>query len=974
MRYTMRHKKLVSILAALLIVYALAGFFLLPAVVKPKLVSALEQSTGRKVHLATLRTNPFTFSATLGDFSLLDRDSSMLVSFKELYVRYRVTSLFRREWGLAQFHLDTPYVAVRILSDGSLSVSDLLGSQRADSSAPGDAPRAMEIGDMRIAGGTIMYQDLSRTEPLTKVIDSLDLVLKDFTTVPQTEGTYEFEAVTRQNERLHWRGNIALSPLRSAGLIEMAGIRVRTLTDFMGDRLRFSAPSGTFSARAEYALNDAPGGAAFALRSGSLDVADLVLTSGADSLPPVALPEVHIKGIALDEPRNTAVIEEIRVLGGSLRTGYLADGTLTLQQVLTPVPRPGDTSGGAMQITVGKLTAANLSFFFTDRTVVPDAPVSLTGIGLDLAGLVYGGSGTARVSASAVLNGGGTLHADGSLSLQPRRCDLDLTLAGSPLAALEPYVARHSRAEILGGTFGLRGKFSYAAGSGVSDIRFRGGVTSEKVRIGDPVIREDLIRWDRLELRNVDYRTIPPSMAIAGIVATRPYARVIVGKDRTLNLQHLRIADSTSSVGNADSSAAPAASPGGKPDTAGASLTAKGLKPDAPGASLTTIGAIRFVDGSMNFADLSLSPNFTTGIQKLQGSITELSSKQLARADVDLAGSVDGYAPVTIRGQINPLSDVAYTDVVMAFNGIELTTFTPYFSKFAGYKIERGKLTMNLRYRLNASHLDAENKIVLNQLTLGDKVESPDATSLPVKLAVALLKDSKGVIDLDIPVSGSLDDPEFSFFPIILKVLMNLLWKMVTAPFALLGSLFGGGGDDLQFVAFAPGVDTLAHDQFPKLQTVARGLTARPALQIEIRGASSPVDDRRALAEASVLSKIRTRGAGPLRLTRPEEKRLLEVYREAFREDPENLIGAEKPESGSQDSIVISRARERLVDSVQVPDSDLRSLAQRRAAGIRGYLSGSATIDPGRIFLLEVDAGANAVEGLIRATLTLNAQ
>ena len=970
----MRHKKLVSTLAALLVIYALAGFFLLPAVVKPKLVSALEQSTGRKVHLATLRTNPFTFSATLGDFSLLDRDSSMLVSFKELYVRYRVTSLFRHAWGLAQFHLDTPYVALRILSDGSLSVSDLLASQRADSSAPGDAARALEIGDMRIAGGTIMYQDLSRTEPLSKVIDSLDLVLKDFTTVPQTEGTYEFEAVTRQNERLHWRGNIALSPLRSAGLIEMAGIRVRTLTDFMGDRLRFSAPSGTFSARAEYALNDAPGGAAFALRSGSLDVADLVLTSGADSLPPVELPEVHIKGIALDEPRNTTVIEEIRVLGGSLRTGYLADGTLTLQQVLTPVPRPGDTSGGAMQITIGKLTAANLSFFLTDRTALPDAPVSVTGIGLDLAGLVYGAPGTARLSASAVLNGGGTLRASGSLSLQPRRCDLDLTLAGSPLAALEPYVARHSRAEILGGTYGLRGKFSYAAGSRGSDIRFRGGVTSEKGRIGDPVVREDLIRWDRLELRNVDYRTIPPSMAIAEIVATRPYARVIVGKDRTLNLQHLRIADSTSSGGNADSSAAPAASTGGKRDTAGASLTTKGIKPDAPGAPLTTIGGIRIVDGSMNFADLSLSPNFTTGIQGLQGSITELSSKQLARADVDLAGSVDGYAPVTIRGQINPLSDVAYTDVVMAFNGIELTTFTPYFSKFAGYKIERGKLTMNLRYRLNASHLDAENKIVLNQLTLGEKVENHDATSLPVKLAVALLKDSKGVIDLDIPISGSLDDPEFSFFPIILKVLMNLLWKMVTAPFALLGSLFGGGGDDLQFVAFAPGVDTLAHDQFPKLQTVARGLTARPALQIEIRGASSPAEDRRALAEVSVLSKIRTGGGGPLRLTHPEEKRLLEVYREAFRDDPENLIGTEKPEAGSRDSIVVFRARERLVDSAQVPDSDLRSLAQRRAAGIRGYLSGSAMIDPGRIFLMEVDAGANAVEGLIRATLTLNAQ
>ena len=666
-----------------------------------------------------------------------------------------------------------------------------------------------------------------------------------------------------------------------------------------------------------------------------------------------------------------------------MRSGYLSDGTLTLQQVLTPVPRPGDTAGGTMKITVGKITTENFSFFFTDRSALPEAPVSVTGIALDMSALVYGAAGTANLSASAVLNGGGTLHASGTLSLLPRRCDLDIALAGTPLEALEPYVKRHSRAEILGGTYGLRGRFSYAAGAKGSDITFRGSVVSGKGRVGDPVTREDLIRWDRLDFRNVEYRTFPPSMRVAGIVATRPYARVIVARDRTLNLQHLRSADSASSPVVQESSAPPEPVAAGKPDSAGGSLhrgpvrtvlNANGTKPDTAGALLTTIGGIRIDDGSMNFADLSLSPNFTTGIQQLQGSITELSSKQVARADVDLAGRVDGYAPVTIRGQINPLSDVAYTDVVMAFNGIELSTFTPYFSKFAGYRIERGKLTMNLRYRLNASHLDAENKIVLNQLTLGDKVESPDATSLPVKLAVALLKDSKGVIDLDIPVSGSLDDPEFSFFPIILKVLMNLLWKMVTAPFALLGSLFGGGGDDLQFVAFAPGVDTLAHDQYPRLETVARGLNARPALQIEIRGASSPVEDWRALAEASVLSKIRAGGAGPFRLTRTEEKRLLDVYRERFGEEPEKLVGAEKPGENLRDSIIVFRARERLVDSAQVQESDLRALAQRRAAGIRGWLAGSGMIDPGRIFLLEVDAGAKSVEGLIRAMMTLDAR
>jgi hypothetical protein len=315
---------------------------------------------------------------------------------------------------------------------------------------------------------------------------------------------------------------------------------------------------------------------------------------------------------------------------------------------------------------------------------------------------------------------------------------------------------------------------------------------------------------------------------------------------------------------------------------------------------------------------------------------------------------------------------VAYTDVVMAFDGIELTTFTPYCRKFAGYKIERGKLTLNLRYRLNASHLDADNKIVLNQLTLGDKVDSPDATSLPVKLAVALLKDSRGVIDLDIPISGSLDDPEFSVFPIVLKALMNLLWKIVTAPFALLGSLFGGGGEELQYVQFSPGIDSLAGDQDAKLQAVARGLAGRPALQLEIKGASSPVEDRRALAEEALLSKIRRRGTGPL--TPQQEQRMLDLYRQTFKEDPEKLAGADVRGERARDSIIVAGARGRLIDSMRVSDADLRALAQRRAAAIRAYLAGPGSIDPARIFLQEVDTEAKGAEGMIRATMTLTAR
>jgi uncharacterized protein involved in outer membrane biogenesis len=939
----MQKKKLAIAGLALITLYALAGFLAAPAIIKPRLVASLEHSAHRIVNLGGLRINPFTLSATLKDFRLLDRDTTPLLSFKELYLRYRITSVFRHVWALAQLRLDTPYVAIRLLPDGKLSINDLFSVPPADSSGAGEeTPRPLEIGDLYVAGGTIVYQDFSRGKPLTKAIDSLDVSLKEFTTVAQQEGMYEFEAVTRQDERFHWRGNIGLAPLRSAGMIELASVRARTLTDFIGDSLLFAAGSGTFSARAEYTLDSTAGGTAFALRNGRLDITDLVLTSPLDTLPPVSVPSFHAGGISLDYPRNALTIDTVRAEGANIRTAHLADGTITLQQILTRPANPADTSESHFEVLIRKLSTRDFSFLFMDRSREPEGPIALTGIDLELTDFRYGAAGSATLAGSAVLNGGGSLQVNGALSMDPLRLDLDLAIAGSPLAAFRPWAERYTRAEILGGTFGLRGKLAYAEAGKTSDIRFRGGIFSDGGRIRDPLLQEDLLRWGRLEVRKAEYRTLPASLQIAEIAVTRPYARVIVAADRSLNLQHLKTGDSTSTAAK-----------------------------DTLQESLTTIGKVSLIEGSMNFADLSLSPNFDIGIQQLNGTITGLSSKDVARAEVELAGQVDNYAPVTIRGQINPLSGVAYTDITMKFDGIDLTTFTPYFSKFAGYRIERGKLSLDLRYRLNNRHLDGENKIVLNQLTLGEKVESPDATSLPVKLAVALLKDSKGVIDLDIPISGSLDDPEFSVFPIVFKAFMNLLWKMVTSPFSLLGALFGGGGDDLQYVLFEPGVDSLAADQQPKLQALVKGLTDRPALQLEVKGASSPPEDRKALAEAAVLSKVRPGGTG--HLAQQDEKRILEIYRSTFKEEPEKLLGEGKGEEHARDSVLSLLAWQRLVDSVRVSENDLRALAQRRAAAVMGYVCQRGGIDPGRIFLVEVDTGVKAEEARIRTTMNLTA-
>jgi len=987
-------KTLLITVLVLLAIYTLVGFFLIPAILKPKLITAIEETTHRSVQVGSVSTNPFALSLSIQDFVLKDRDSSVMVSFKELYINYEIRSLFSDATVLSAFRLDTPFVAIRIMPDGKPSFQDLLQGGTPDTSVADTSHSALVIDDFFLAQGTIQYQDMARPRPLTRLIDSLDLSLKNFTTVPREEsGEYEFEATTRHGERLHWHGNMSVTPLRSSGQLEITNARVLNLWEFMSDRLKFGVESGTLDFRGKYDLDLSTETARFALREGGVEIRKLILTAPEDSLPPVSLPNASVEGIAFDYPGRTLAIGSIRVEGGSLRTAYLADGTITIQDLLTPLSDPRDTVPSSMTVVIKKLTTKDVSFTFIDKMLEPEAPFTLENLVLSMENFTYGTRGTARITATAMPSRAGSVRAAGTLSLDPQKADMDIQVTGMPLPSLQPYAARYSRAQLIDGTVSMNGKMNYAAKGIRTLFRFRGTASSERGRITDPVLREDLTRWARLEMRRLEYVLDPPALSINEIVATRPYLRVIVGPDRRLNIQHAIAtegdsgwtpvdaqdsATGTSATKNSDTAThttkeAAASTPVMKDSITAPPVTKKPtiaapVKKDSAAATLTTINTITITDGSMNFADLSLTPNFSTGIQSLNGTIRGLSSVQLARADVDLAGKVDTYAPVTIKGQINPLSEEAYTDILMRFEGMDLTTYSPYFTKFAGYRIDRGKLSLDLRYKLNKRYLDAENKIVINQLTLGEKVDGPDVTSLPVKLCIALLKDSKGDIDMDIPVSGSIDDPDFSFFPIILKAVLNLLWKIVTAPFALIGALFGGG-EDLDHVGFEPGLDSLSQSQAGKLATVARGLTERPGLQLDIRGTFSDSLDGRVLALETLLRKVRPSGSGPW--TRQEEERMLEIYKQTFGADAAQLVPGEESETRKQQ--IIEAARQRLAASMPPSENTLRDLARRRAESVMRIVTTQHGIDPARLFLQEVKSSAAPVDGLIPTELSLTA-
>ena len=368
--------------------------------------------------------------------------------------------------------------------------------------------------------------------------------------------------------------------------------------------------------------------------------------------------------------------------------------------------------------------------------------------------------------------------------------------------------------------------------------------------------------------------------------------------------------------------------------------------------------AIALSKGKVDFTDNFIKPNYSAKLTRVEGTISGVASNKPEPATVSIAGAVDDAAPLEISGQLHPLGPQLYTDIKASAKGVELTRLSAYSSRYAGYAIDKGTLSMSVHYKVDGGKLAAENQIFLDQLTFGDKTDSLDAVNLPVKLAVALLKNSKGEIDINLPISGSLDDPQFSVGSIIWKVIVNLISKALTAPFALLSG--GGGGDELGFVPFPAGIATLNEAAAKRLDTLSAKLKDRPALKLEATGHADPALDVEGLRETHVMklmvaAKAKALDASPDEVSiAPEEKEqwLAAAYKAADIKKPRNLVGMTKTLTAAEMSALLKAA------APTGPEA-LKALANQRGNAVKSYLSDKLPAD--RVLLTSSKIG---LEGL----------
>jgi uncharacterized protein involved in outer membrane biogenesis len=572
----------------------------------------------------------------------------------------------------------------------------------------------------------------------------------------------------------------------------------------------------------------------------------------------------------------------------------------------------------------------------------------------------------------------GALAFDGTVLPTAPAVQLQVDLRELDLAPLQPYLADRFNAALRGGTATVKGRLGVEAPAGKPiAARFAGNALLGNVRSVDRVTGDDFLRWRSLAVNGIDFAMDeakgPMKIGVGGVALSDFYARVILNANGRLNLQDVMAggaakgqAAPSTSLTQANPASAPAASA-----PVPAPAASAGAKPQI------RIGGVTVEKGNINFSDFFVKPNYSANLTDMKGSVSRISSTEPAPADLTLAGRLDDDAPVNIDGKLNPLADQLYLDIAAKAAGVELTRLTPYAAKYAGYPITKGKLTVDVAYKIENGKLDAHNHLYLDQLTFGDKVDSPSATKLPVLLAVSLLKDRNGVIDINLPVSGSLSDPEFSIGGVIARVIVNLLAKAITSPFSLIASAFGGG-DELGYVEFPPGTSTLTPAARQKIDTLGKALSDRPALRLEISGRIDPATDTAGARRAWLDARVQEQKARELRASAregavaeegeegaqgakvtvsPQEypKYLEAVYKRASFKKPRNVIGLPQ-------SLPAAEMQTLLLENAPVTDVELKQLADQRALAVKQALERDARVPESRLFLTAPKLNAEGIK------------
>jgi hypothetical protein len=1004
-----------AIVVVLVGAYAAAGFLAVPYFARKSAVNFVRTHYGRTLSIGEIHFNPFTLTLDIRRVALPDADGQRLLSFEHLRVALQLASIWRLGPSFGDILLEQPYVRAVMRRGGELNLADLgkgfPPSPPQAQKKPAQPPR-LYIRRLAVLGGTAVFEDHTRATPFRAEFKPIVFELRDFSTRSATGDGYALEAASPEGERLMWNGTVRLAPLASRGVFEVADLKARTVWNYVRDSVAFEIPAGTIAVKGDYELGGAPGPMTLAVDVHNTTVTGLGIRPKGGTENYIDVARIAVEETRCDVGKHSVNVAKVVLSGGDIKAWLDEARKLNLLELISAAAAPGEgdaaadgpdaqpaavRSGNAAHASAWSLSVPDVrvegfKVSAEDRGVSPAAELTLTPLNVHVTGFNTAPDDTLDVTIDSGLSPSGEIGGRAQVTAKSQTVSGQLEAHDLPLTLLQPYLTHYTSMTLLKGTLGAKLDIKRGA-DGALEV---GGITAvHDLRSVDNQLKLDFIKWRELRVADIRYRSAPMSVRVGTVTALEPYVRMVIAPDRTINIKEVLTpagaARGKQSSGSAtpvtdqpatpsDQSSAPAAAaPQATARPAAKRKNRAAHSAAAPAAPLTpfpvSIGTVTLVNGSANYSDLWIKPSFAIGVQSLGGKITGLSSDPHSRAKVQLDGKVDRYAPWKVTGEVNLLSAALFTDLTMSFSDVDLTVVNPYSGHFVGYKIDKGKLSVDVHYKVEQRKLDATQHFLVDQLELGERVESPDAIHVPLKIAVSLLKDRNGVIDLNLPMSGSLDDPKFRVGPILWQMFTNLLAKVATAPFALLGHLFGGGNEHMNVIEFDAGSAALEQPAQDQLASIAKAMKERPQMKLDVPIVFADTIDRPALAAAGLRSELQARElatregrkhpdtAFELALADPEKhyKLLLAHYQAELGKDKpllQSVVAVQQTKRNETPPYdpAISDLNAALIDHVQVSDDALAALGKERAQAIEGALVSGGQIEASRVFIVNAPA------------------
>jgi len=980
-----RTVRMAAIAAAALLLYAGVGFLLLPRLLRGPLEREIAARLGRETTLGRLRVNPFAISVTADGLSIRDRDNTPLLRWETLLVDFDpIRSAWRREWSFHEIHLAGAAGRLALLPGGTLNIDDII--ERLNAPAPGGGvaagpPPVVSVGRLRIEDTSIAFIDRSGEQSFTTTLGPLRIDLRDFTTRRGENNAYVFRGATEAGETFSWSGRFELDPLRSEGEFSLGNVTLAKYHPYYRGVVPFDIRDGIGDLRSRYRFAWGTSGRVLALEGASAALRQLKLSEHDKEETVVEAPLAQAEGGALDLLTGVLSLDKFSTSGGHILLRKSKEGRVNLLDMILPFfaePAGGvagspslaasalpPTAPAAATLKLGEMTFTDYTLDAEDLSPARAVRVRLDQIALTLHNVDNVPGTTAKGSLDLRWNGAGTLHADGDLSLVGLAGRLKVAIAALDVTPVGPYVEPVLDLRVTRGRFFADGGFqANLLDMAHPRVAFQGNVRLDDFASIDGRDKEDLLRWGSVRLDGVDYSLERDRMRIGSLTIAKAQGTLVVAPDGSVNLARvlrLPAAPPAPEEGDAGEKVSPEPMEAGAHDTTSPpDAAAPATKTPAADEGDTRIARAQLKDSAIRFVDRSMTPPAELLLQKIDGTLAGLSSRPGARAEVHLQALCGETAPVRVDGQVDPLGADVFSDLALTAQGIDLLPLAPYSARYLGYDLDRAKLSLDMRYRLEQHAVAEANVLTADPLLLGPKTDSPDATHLPVRLGLALLRDRHGVIELDVPVEGNLDDPKFRLGRVILRALVNIFTKLVTSPFTLLARAFAGRDDiDLSLIEFAPGSAALAEGERPRLETLVKGLTDRPGLSLAITGradagagagtsgapaAAGAGPDVEALRHAKLDDLVRAAKWKSLRraareatpaasvvVDPGEEPRFLKSAWKEFLEGHPAAATDPKPETPEE-------IEARLLPRLEVGPADLTALAAARAGAVRDHL------------------------------------